>query len=386
MQELRYNPAGMLDDMLAALMVEGTEPEKSSTVTAAVGDTIVLELMFEQAIQLINPGSNIDSEGWAGEEPDNLFINIASTRTDSVKNFVRSHGNALTYDLECLTQGAVLTSLGPGGPNVDEDKDGISDSREKGPDNDDNTFDGNSDGIPDFKQSNVASFHTYDGLNYVTLSVPSGIVISEMKVTNNPSPSDTPADAQFPWGFFDFSLDGLDPGEAVTVTLTLHNGEPAAKYYKYGMTPDNLEPHWYDFTWDGQTGAQINGNVVTLHFIDGLRGDEDITVNCSIKEPGGPAIAGATGFKKLDEDRAIIVYPNPVTDILTLRLNSIVPPDDYIINIYSITGALVHQKIICVLDNKQEMVIPVDHLPEGIYMITLSGNAFSYNRKLIKLK
>ncbi len=385
-QELKYNPAGILDDMLAALIVEGTESEKTSTVTVAVGDTIVLELMFEQAIQLNNPRSNVDSEGWAGAEPGNLFINTAYTRTDSVKNLVRSHGNALTYDLECLTQGAVLTPLGPSGPNVDEDKDGISDSREKGADGSNSTFDGNDDGIPDYQQANVASFHTYDGLNYVTLSVPAGIVLSEMKVTNNPSPANTPDDAEFPWGFFDFSLDGLDPGEAVTVTLTLHNGEPAGKYYKYGMTPDNLEPHWYDFTYEGQTGAQINNNVITLHFVDGLRGDEDITVNCSIKEPGGPAITGSTGFKEFTEDRGIIVYPNPAENIITLRLNNIVPPDDYIINIYSITGALAHQKVIFVVDDNQEIVIPLDHLPEGIYMINLSGNAFSYNKKFIKLK
>jgi hypothetical protein len=65
-----------------------------------------------------------------------------------------------------------------------------------------------------------------------------------------------------------------------------------------------------------------------------------LTVNGSIKEPGGPAI----------------------------------------------TGALVHQKVIFVVDDNQEIIIPVDHLPEGIYMINLSGNAFSYNKNFIKLK
>jgi len=44
-----------------------------------------------------------------------------------------------------------------------------------------------------------------------------------MKAIDNPSSSDTPADAQFPFGFFDFSIDSLEQGEAVTVTLILHN-------------------------------------------------------------------------------------------------------------------------------------------------------------------
>ena len=58
-------------------------------------------------------------------------------------------------------------------------------------------------------------------------------------------------------------------------------------YRKFGPTPDNHTPHWYDFTYDGTTGAEINGNVVTLHFVDSLRGDNDITSNEIITDPGG---------------------------------------------------------------------------------------------------
>ncbi len=37
-----------------------------------------------------------------------------------------------------------------------------------------------------------------------------------------------------------------------------------------------------------QTGAEINGNKVTLHFIDGQRGDDDITADGIIIDQGGP--------------------------------------------------------------------------------------------------
>jgi hypothetical protein len=36
-----------------------------------------------------------------------------------------------------------------------------------------------------------------------------------------------------------------------------------------------------------QTGAVINGNIITLYFIDGQRGDDDITANGIIIDQGG---------------------------------------------------------------------------------------------------
>ncbi len=279
----------------------------------------------------------------------------------------------------------MLNPLTPDGPNVDEDKDGISDAREKGADGTDSNFDGNADGVPDFKQANVASFHTFDGQNYVTLVVPSGTELSQLKVTDNPSPANKPADAEFPWGFFDFSIDGLDQGEAVNVTMILHNGTSITKYYKYGVTPDNLTPHWYEFMFNGQTGAEISNNIITLHFVDGLRGDEDITVNGSIKEPGGPAISGTTGIDESTEPSGITVYPNPATDNITLKLNNILPGDNYLINIHSNTGGIVQQKIINVCDAKEEFVISTANLPAGIYLITLSGSKCVYKTEFVKL-
>ena len=55
--------------------------------------------------------------------------------------------------------------------------------------------------------------------------------------------------------------------------------------FKYGPTPDNSEAHWYEYLYDGETGAEINGNVVTLHLVDGKRGDSDLVVNGAIVDP-----------------------------------------------------------------------------------------------------
>lgn len=43
--------------------------------------------------------------------------------------------------------------------------------------------------------------------------------------------------------------------------------------------------------WNGTTGARINGNIVTLTFVDGQRGDSDLDdTNGIITDPGGPAV------------------------------------------------------------------------------------------------
>jgi len=360
-----------------------------TTATVAIGDTIVVEVAFNNEIKLDNPEirSNGESEGWVGERPAELFPNRVYATNDSIKNMIKKHGNSLTYDLVCLTPGAFLEPLPVNGPNTDEDKDGISDAREKGPDGNDDSFDGNTDGTPDFEQANVASFHTYDGQNYVTLVVPEGTELSQLIVTDNPSPLDAPADTDLYYGFFDFSIDGLDLGESIIVTLILHNGVPVEKYYKYGMTPDDLTQHWYEFTYDSETGAVISGNVISLHFTDGLRGDEDITVNGSIKEPGGPSKSVTTGMSEfIGKKGAIVVYPNPSTDYITLKTNNIEPADDYILMINSIDGKIMLEKLFDIHDANQEIVIPINDFPNGIYMISLQRNNLIYKSKLIKLE
>lgn len=198
----------------------------------AIGDTIKVEVAFNNYIKHDNPGSQSEAEGWAGVRPHNLLVSMNYARTDTVRNIIKKYGNCLTYDLICLTQGGVL--------------------------------------------------------------------------------------------------------EPVTV--------------------------------------------------DGLRGDEDITVNGSIKEPGGPAISGTTGVLSLTESGGITVYPNPANDHITLQLNNILPGTNYILRINSITGKMMQEKIIDVIDANQEFVIPTDNLAGGIYLVTLSGSNYIYKSKFIKLK
>jgi PKD domain len=172
---------------------------------------------------------------------------------------------------------------------ADTDNDSILDAEEQGPAGTDPTFDGNSDGTPDSQQGNVASFHTTTN-DYITLASLGGMPLADVQAVNNPSPADTPKYLEMPFGFVEFAITDVTPGGAATVQLYLPAGTTVNTYYKWGKTPDNAIPHWYEFLFDGATGAEINENVITLHFVDGSRGDNDITVNGIIIDPSGPGI------------------------------------------------------------------------------------------------
>ena len=178
-------------------------------------------------------------------------------------------------------------TCGCGFPDSDSDDDGTLDCIEDGGPAE---GDGNGDSIPDSQQPNVTSLKTYDGDVYATLSSPAGTTMNCQSVSN-PSPSDSPEDSDFSFGFFRFTVSGVAPGAALSVMLHLHVDASPDTYYKHGSTPENHADHWYEFLYDGKTGAEIKGNVITLHFINGDRGDDDLDAeNDLIIDVGGPGV------------------------------------------------------------------------------------------------
>ena len=87
-----------------------------------------------------------------------------------------------------------------------------------------------------------------------------------------------------------FTLSG-NIGAAGRVVTLYHGAATSVNgYYAYGPTVNEPSPHWYDFSYDGVTGAEIVGNKVLLHFVDGQRGDDDLTANDSITHTGAPVL------------------------------------------------------------------------------------------------
>jgi len=166
----------------------------------------------------------------------------------------------------------------------DIDSDGITDQEENaGP----NSGDGNNDGTLDSLQDNVTTLLTYDQGNYVTLTSPAGTTMNNCNALDTPSELGRPSELVFPYGFFDFVITGVNGG-TTTLTLYVPDGDALTTYYKYGPTPDDPSDHWYEFLYDGQTGAVIDGNTITLYFVDGERGDDDLEANGTIVDQGGP--------------------------------------------------------------------------------------------------
>ncbi len=172
----------------------------------------------------------------------------------------------------------------------DSDRDGLSDAMEDGGPND---GDGDNNGTKDSEEGNVGTFLDIND-NYLTLVSPAGTELADVKAMDNPSPEDTPSGATFPAGFFEFSVDGVPVGGCTEVTLLMARDPSINSYYKYGPTPDNPAEHWYEFLYDGQTGAEIfheeDRTRIVLHLCDGERGDDDLdSTNGVIDDIGGPA-------------------------------------------------------------------------------------------------
>ena len=172
-------------------------------------------------------------------------------------------------------------------PLPDVDSDGADDQLEQQAPN---GGDGNSDGIADDEQALVASFRgTTD--RFITIDAGLATELSQVQASAHPSPDDAPAEVQFPVGFFDFVAQTNTSDESLVVTIYLEPGISANSYYMFGPTPDNSTPHWYAFTYNGETGAKIFADRIELHFRDGQRGDSDLLINGSVADPGAPAVS-----------------------------------------------------------------------------------------------
>ncbi|MFV1972324.1 MAG: peptidylprolyl isomerase [Thiohalobacterales bacterium] len=194
-------------------------------------------------------------------------------------------------DADLQVDGTILVS--PGGPVIAPgDMDGIADEIE---DAAPNNGDGNSDGIADSTQDYVASLPDIND-RYVTVEAAPAVSLEALAFTNGAglfTPDNIPgflAGFNLTHGILGFEMTGLNPGDATVVKLYLPPGVEPKAYFKFGPTPDNAEPHWYEFNFDGETGAVFNGNVVELYFVDGKRGDSDLTANGVIIDPGAPAV------------------------------------------------------------------------------------------------
>jgi uncharacterized protein DUF1566 len=157
--------------------------------------------------------------------------------------------------------------------------------------------------------ANVETIDLGGGEEIVLESEP-GTVLSNVQTVTPPAP--LPDDATFPYDLIGFQIDGVPSGSmtlgSTTLTMTLPAGAAPTNYYKYGPEPGNATDHWYEFLYDEATatGAVIEGNVITLHLGDGVRGDSDLTDDDTIIDPGGPVVEPNVKLVQVGEDTIML--------------------------------------------------------------------------------
>ncbi len=134
-----------------------------------------------------------------------------------------------------------------------------------------------------------------------------GIVLRNVEAIYDPAHGAVPLPASLPLGAFAFELHNVPPGGATTVSLRLPEGINVNTYYKFGTelidnpaTPldERAADHWYEFAFDGTTGArweedEVGIDQLVLHLVDNGRGDSDPRLGI-IRDPGAPAFVEST--------------------------------------------------------------------------------------------
>ena len=259
------------DKAVTATFIEIPPDQYSLTVRTVGSGTLVLDpeggIYDEGTVVRLtaSPDPGWEFDGWSGD----------------------LHGSANPETVLMNNDKAVTMTFVPI-PDFDGDLDGIPDEEEKGPNGTNDNYDGNLDGIPDTQQSNVASYHTYDDAYYLTIASPDGTAITD--VQNDVPPENAPLNYSFPFGLISFQVSDIAIGGPTTIKLYLPDGYSCDSYYKYNLIADT----WEEFLYNGLTGAEIASNVITLHLVDGLRGDQDSVPDGFIIDPGTPAIANGT--------------------------------------------------------------------------------------------
>ena len=144
-----------------------------------------------------------------------------------------------------------------------------------------------------------ADVDTATGTGTTRLCTSSGTTENPTPVSESTMPTEGKPGCQFPHGLFSFNIIGLSNGESVTVTLTFPSAIPmGSQYWKYGPTPSDPSPHWYQLP----IGDDDGDNVITITLIDNGLGDDVLTgEDGEIVDQGGIccSVAGVPSFPSL---------------------------------------------------------------------------------------
>jgi hypothetical protein len=125
---------------------------------------------------------------------------------------------------------------------------------------------------------------TSTGTGYASMEPTSGS-ITDVQALNEEDFPYMPPGIDFPDGLFSITIEGLTPGETITLGLTLPTPvEVGSLYWKF-----------HNGVWDSlPIGSDDGDNYITITLTDGGTGDGDNTADGTIHDPGGPGFLSDT--------------------------------------------------------------------------------------------
>jgi len=132
----------------------------------------------------------------------------------------------------------------------------------------------------------VAAVQSATSAGPVSFSTDGGGFCRMTAVAEANLPQQGKPNVSFPFGFFDWSICGLTPGQTVTVTITYPSNIPSpAQFWKF------INSSGWTQVQPPILGSDNGDNILTLTITDGVMpGDIDSVVNGEIVDPGGPAV------------------------------------------------------------------------------------------------
>lgn len=266
------------------LRIEAAVAADAAIAGAEVRGRVVRPVGLPVPIRLYDDGELIHGDAVAD---DGLYSTLFR---------VFSGDGSYTVELTADTEGGVTAAEGEDGPPVtpqpverfiretvfstvvegmavaDGDLDGVSSSEEDAAPG----GDGNGDGTADSTQSAVVSLRRATDSGYLTLEAV-GAGCNRLSGTTAVLPAPPPEGEELPYGAVSFVLECADG----VVALFLHEAGAMSdiRVLRYGPTPDDPADHWYEFSYDGRTGAEVAGDLILLHLKDGERGDDALAAD-----------------------------------------------------------------------------------------------------------
>jgi parallel beta-helix repeat protein len=153
-------------------------------------------------------------------------------------------------------------------------------------------------------QNGIARLSTSEGF------IDEASTVDESSLPPNP-------EIEFPFGVFSFNISNLDIGQTINISIELPQElPPEARYWKFGRTISDPTPHWYEIPME----ISPDNRSIKIQLTDGGLGDDDLTANGEIVDPGAPSVSRTT--------QNILIQLNSGWNLISLPLM----PDDSNVN------------------------------------------------------